>query len=204
MSKKLIGLLVVAAVVVGLGVLVASGPAAPRLGGTTNYDAIDVSDGYKVDGTAIIDGSGNWTGSTKTASFASLTTSGSISGLEPVAALTASSTLTTSQSKTTFYIATTGAAYTLPAVASSAGVSYRFVVGSAFSTDAVITSAEGDNIEGALIVAGAVVDCDANDVITFVADGENLGDFVEIRSNGTKWYIGESGGLTASKLTCTG
>lgn len=29
-----------------------------KLGGTTNYDAMDVSDGYMVDGTTIIDGSG--------------------------------------------------------------------------------------------------------------------------------------------------
>lgn len=32
------------------------------LGGTTNYDALDVSDGYYVDGTQIIDGSGNFDG----------------------------------------------------------------------------------------------------------------------------------------------
>lgn len=123
---------------------------------------------------------------------------------EDTTTATGALTLTTADADQTVYISTTGAAYTLPAVASSNGVSFRFVVGAAFSTNAVITSAEGDNIEGALIVAGAVVDCDANDVITFVADGENLGDFVEIRSDGTKWFIGASGALTASKLTCTG
>lgn len=32
------------------------------LGGTTNYDALDVTDGYYVDGTQIIDGSGNFVG----------------------------------------------------------------------------------------------------------------------------------------------
>ena len=31
----------------------------PNLKGTTNYDDIDVSDGYAVDGTTVIDGSGN-------------------------------------------------------------------------------------------------------------------------------------------------
>lgn len=31
----------------------------PRLGGDTNYDSVDVTDGYKVDGTVVIDGSGN-------------------------------------------------------------------------------------------------------------------------------------------------
>ena len=29
------------------------------MGGTTNYDELDVTDGYKVDGTTVIDGSGN-------------------------------------------------------------------------------------------------------------------------------------------------
>ncbi len=29
------------------------------LAGTTNYDALDVTDGYSVDGTTVIDGSGN-------------------------------------------------------------------------------------------------------------------------------------------------
>ena len=30
-----------------------------QYGGTTNYDTLDVSDGYQVDGTTVIDGSGN-------------------------------------------------------------------------------------------------------------------------------------------------
>ena len=122
---------------------------------------------------------------------------------ETVETVSAANVITSVESGTTYYISTTGASYTLPAVATAAGDVYRFVIGAAFSTDAVITSAEGDNIEGALIVAGAVVDCDAEDFITFVADGENLGDFVELRSNGTSWFIGASGALTGSKLTCT-
>jgi hypothetical protein len=78
------------------------------------------------------------------------------------------------------------------------------VVKAAFATtNYVIDSAEGDNIEGTLIVAGAVVDCNAVDQIDFVNDGENLGDYVEIRSDGTKWFIGDSGVLTGSKMTCT-
>jgi hypothetical protein len=94
--------------------------------------------------------------------------------------------------------------YTLPAVASSAGVTLKFVIATAFDTaNVVIDSAEGDNIEGSLIVAGAVVDCDAEDQIDFVHDGENLGDYVELRSNGVNWFIGDSGALTGSKLTCS-
>ena len=32
------------------------------LAGNTNYDAVDVTDGYYIDGTQVIDGSGNWIG----------------------------------------------------------------------------------------------------------------------------------------------
>jgi len=127
--------------------------------------------------------------------------SNSINAVESTEALAAANTLTAAESGKTTYIGTTGATYTLPAA--QAGLVYRFVVSSAFTTNAVIDSAEGDNIEGALIVAGAVVDCAAEDQINFVADGENLGDFVEVRSDGTSWLISASGGLTAAKITCT-
>jgi len=48
-------ILIIGGVILGY----ASFSGGPATGGTTNYDAIDVSDGYKVDGTTIIDGSGN-------------------------------------------------------------------------------------------------------------------------------------------------
>jgi hypothetical protein len=167
------------------------------LGGATNFDIVDVTDGYYVDGSSVINGSGAFTG----------TVSGTLTGSlkEPQVTPAASTTLTVAQSGSTFNLGTAGVNLTLPAVASSAGVKYKFVISAAYATDNItVTSAEGDNIEGSLLVAGAVVDCDASDVITSVADGENLGDFWEIFSNGTKWFIGQSGALTASKLTCSG
>lgn len=103
----------------------------------------------------------------------------------------------------TIYIPGTGSIHILPAVVSSNGVVLRFVVGEAFGTDFSIDSAEGDNIEGSLMVAGAIVDCPLVDQINFIADGENVGDFVELRSNGVRWFIGASNALTAAKLTCT-
>ena len=121
---------------------------------------------------------------------------------ETASTITAATTVTAAQSGTTFYMDfTAGATSTLPAV--QAGLVYRFVVSDNFATsDMVIASTEGDNIEGALIVAGAVVDCDAEDKIKIVADGENLGDYVEFRSDGVKWFLGDSGALTGSKMTC--
>jgi hypothetical protein len=118
---------------------------------------------------------------------------------------TVTTTLTVAMSGETFYFGgVSSTAFVLPATSTSAGVFYRFVVDSAMSsTNTIQTSDLGNHIEGALIVAGAVVDCDAEDTLTFVGDGENLGDFVELRSNGTNWFIGASGALTASKLTCS-
>jgi hypothetical protein len=107
------------------------------------------------------------------------------------------------QSGSTFYLSASGTVMALPAPL--AGVHYKFVIDGAVAiVNMVIQSAEGDNIEGSLIVAGAVVDCDANDRIDFVFDGENLGDYVELSSDGTKWFITGSNALTTAKLTCTG
>lgn len=117
---------------------------------------------------------------------------------------TVTTTLTTAMSGETFYIAGTTSTFILPATSIASGSFYRFVVGGAMTGDAtIVTSDGGNNIEGSLIVAGAVIDCDAEDTLTFVADGENIGDFVELYSDGTYWYIGSSGALTESKLTCT-
>jgi len=112
-------------------------------------------------------------------------------------------TLSANDSGTIYTVSATGTTFTLPAV-THAGTFYRFVAGGALDTaNVVIDSAEGDNIEGTLIVAGAVVDCDAEDQINFVVDGENIGDYVEVYSNGTNWLIGDSGVLTTAKMTCT-
>ncbi len=123
-------------------------------------------------------------------------------GLDITTPVTAATTITASQSGATFVIGTTGAVYTLPAVTND-GFKARFVVGSAFTTNAQIKAAEGDNITGTLIVAGAVVDCRAVDYVNFIADGEAIGDFVEVYSDGTQWLIGDSGVLTTAKATCT-
>ncbi len=135
-----------------------------------------------------------------------LTASGAISGLDSLSTVStyvASTTLTNADSGKTFILTTT-TEFVLPATSTSAGVHYKFVVGGGITANATIrTSDLGNNIEGTLIVAGAVVDCDAEDTITFVADGENIGDYVELWSNGTYWFIGDSGALTGSKLTCS-
>lgn len=67
-----IALIIAAFIIVfGLG----AGGGAAQLAGDTNFDSVDVSDGYKVDATSVIDGSGNWTGAINvTANSATLAT----------------------------------------------------------------------------------------------------------------------------------
>lgn len=170
------------------------------LGGTT-YDRSNlVGDVYQgIGGTLMMTG-GELVGPIDTDTLASF--DGGIAYIEDSETVTADNTLTIAESGLTTYISTTGTTTTLPAA--TAGAVFRFVVGAAFDTNNfIIDSAEGDNIEGSLIVAGAVVDCDAEDQVNFIADGENLGDFVELRSNDTKWFITQSNALTSAKLTCT-
>lgn len=124
---------------------------------------------------------------------------------KPIVAVTADVTATVAQTGTIFQMGTAGVDVTLPAPTVASGVHYRFVVsGAVATTDMTIVAGTADTIEGTLLVAGAVVDCDANDLITFVVDGENIGDYVDLYSDGVKWMIGSSGALTASKMTCTG
>jgi hypothetical protein len=169
--------------------------------GNANLGAVAGPDVYSylsVHGNLSTDGTFTSTGA--------ITSSGSVSGLTPTTAISTSTVLTTASTGGTYYISA-GGTITLPTTASSSGISYRFVIASAVSADVIISSAggsSGDDIEGSLIVAGAVVDCTANDIITFVSDGEDVGDFVQLYSNGTKWFIGSSNGLTAAKITCTG
>lgn len=109
------------------------------------------------------------------------------------------------ESGSTFLISASGTVMTLPPIRDE--LSYKFRINGALldSTNApfVIDSYEGDNIEGTLIVAGAVVDCAAEDQINASSTAENIGDYFEVFSDGTQWLIGDSGALTAGALTCT-
>lgn len=163
-----------------------------ELGGVYNTRRIDFAEGISVDNTVVVDGSRN------------VQNVQSLQYRENDETVSSSTTLTTADSGKTFYMSNTATStITLPAVASSAGVVFRFVTAGTMAGDMIIDSAEGDNMEGSLIVAGAVVDCAAEDQVNFVGDGENLGDFLEIRSEASKWYITQSNALTSAKLTCT-
>jgi hypothetical protein len=113
-------------------------------------------------------------------------------------------TLTVDESGTNYLLSATGTTIILPDVAYT-GANYRFTInGAAGVNNFIINPAGTDEIQGTLIVAGAVVDCRDETALNFVVDGEQIGDYVEVMSDGTQWLIVDSGVLTGSKLTCTG
>ena len=96
-----------------------------------------------------------------------------------------------------------GATITLPSLA--AGLVFKFVVSTAFATtNWVIDSAEGDNISGSLIVAGAQVTAAAEDQINFVASAESVGDWIELVADydNSQWIVSGVGALTGA-ITAT-
>ena len=119
-----------------------------------------------------------------------------------VATISAATTLTAADSETWYKLdAAAGVTVTLPAA--KAGLSFRFIVASSFATsNFVIDSAEGDNISGVLVVDGASVVADEEDQINFVATAETVGDFIDIWSDGTNWYVYGIGN-SAGSITAT-
>ena len=91
---------------------------------------------------------------------------------------------------------------TLPAATD--GLRFEFLVTGALTGGfMVIDSAEGDNINGILMVNDADVACVDEDQINIITDGEVVGDRVEIISDGTGWYILDSDGDASGKITWT-
>lgn len=119
-----------------------------------------------------------------------------------VETISAAKTLIAADSETWFKLdAAAGVTITLPAV--QAGLNFRFVIASSFATsNFVIDSAEGDNISGVLVVNGASVVAADEDQINFVATAETVGDFIDIWSDGTSWFV-YGIGASAGSITAT-
>lgn len=116
--------------------------------------------------------------------------------------VTADKTLVAADSGKTFWLDNaTGETITLPALRD--GLNFKFVIADNFATDNwIIDSAEGDNIEGMIEVAGAVVVASGEDQINFVATAESKGDFVQLECNGTNWFVSGQGALSGA-ITAT-
>lgn len=119
------------------------------------------------------------------------------------ATLSAATTLGANQSGTTFILdAAAGATVTLPALAP--GLNFTFVVGASFATtDWTIASAEGDNINGILLVNGASVPAVGEDNVIFELGAESIGDYAHFVCDfgNSQWLVRGVGSLAASMTT---
>lgn len=98
--------------------------------------------------------------------------------------------------KTLVLKAAAGAAISLPAPV--AGFKLKVVTGLAFATTAWTVVATAAVIQGHVLVNGAVVAGSNETTITFAHAAESIGDFVELESDGTNWYLSGSGAIAAS------
>ena len=117
--------------------------------------------------------------------------------------LTGATTLTSEDSGKVFLLkASAGAQITLPAVATSNGFRFKFIVGQLFATTDWTVKAASNVIEGSVLVNGAHVAGVNENTISFVASAEAVGDFVELVSDGANWYVNGSG-VAAGSITLT-
>lgn len=134
----------------------------------------------------VIDGSGE--------SFAVPANEGlGVAQLTPTGAVTLDAA---DSGKTILLSAAAGFAISLPAV--TAGLKYKFVTALAFATtDFTIVSAT-NVIQGGAIVNSVFVPAVNENTVSFVATAETLGDYIEIESDGTNWYVNGTGAAAGS------
>lgn len=170
------------------------------LGGSNYNRVIDFSEGISVDGTTVIDGDGGVTFTTGAFTGLSSLTGGIVTTVDTIVATT---TLTTSSANVQL-LAASAVTETITLPAATDGARFSFVVtGALTGATAIIDSAEGDNINGAIMVNDAWVNCVDEDQINFITDGELIGDNIEMISDGTGWYIVSSEVDASAKMTCT-
>jgi hypothetical protein len=122
---------------------------------------------------------------------------------DQVEVVTAGKTLNASvdNNKTFILGSATPGTITLPAV-TNIGFKCKVIVGVAITADGVVASAEGTNLEGALMVASTVVPVAADSQINFVDTAENIGDWATFETDGTNWYV-DGRALTTAAMTAT-
>ena len=111
----------------------------------------------------------------------------------------AAKTLTAKDNGMTYTISGTGYTYTLPAP--FVGAFYRFVTKAVFSTDFIVNG--GNSLmHGAVDVNSTRVNWTGASLVNFQDGADTIGDWVEIRSDGTNWYV-DGFGEQASSITAT-
>lgn len=113
-----------------------------------------------------------------------------LSGVKKVEDTTATNTLTAEESgKVILLNSETEFATTLPAPA--VGLNFKFIIKAApVGANYTIATNGGDNvIQGLAVVNGASVAAADEDTITFTASAAVAGDWCELVSDGTNWYV---------------
>jgi len=119
-----------------------------------------------------------------------------------VNSVTAGVTLTAADNGKTVLLADAASGdVTLPAVTLT-GFKVRVLCAFAVTTSSAVISAEGDNITGTLVVNGATVLAEVEDQINFILNLAEVGDYVDIQSDGTQWIVNGIGGAAGS-ITAT-
>jgi len=118
---------------------------------------------------------------------------------------TAVNTLTYAEcGKTIWLNSATEFATTLPAVTDLGGCKFKFIVKAApVGTAYTIVTDSGSNlIDGIVVVNGASISCVDEDTITFTASAAISGDWVEVVTDGTNWYV-EGTANAATGIACS-
>ena len=119
-----------------------------------------------------------------------------------VSSVTAGVTLTTADNGKTVFLADADSGdVTLPAVTTT-GFKVRVVCAFAITASSAVISAEGDNITGTLVVNGATVLSEVEDQVNFILNLAEVGDYIDIVSDGTQWIVNGIGGAAGS-ITAT-
>ena len=108
-------------------------------------------------------------------------------GSGSIESITEAKTIDYEDSGVTFILnGANGVAITLPLP--KAGQRYKFVVGALFTTDYVFTATSGI-IQGSIMEAGALQAVASATTLTLEDGAETLGDYFDLESDGTYWYV---------------
>jgi len=117
---------------------------------------------------------------------------------EKTVAISADTTLTAADSGKTYLLDAIGEAITLPAPYD--GCKFKFLITAAIATSSWVITATDALISGSVTEAGLVQLAAAETAITIVHTKSIAGDWIELVSDGTSWFL--SGQLSvASSLT---
>lgn len=115
-----------------------------------------------------------------------------------VETIDAAITLTGEDSGKDFILnAAAGVAITLPSVALK-GFKAKFIVGAAFATTDFTVVSATNIIQGGAIVNSVFVPAANENTVSFVATAETVGDYIEVVSDGTNYYVNGIGAAAAS------